>query len=540
MRKFTLFLAALCCAVMANALDPSTIFYQPEGIRYELTLATHQAIVVSNKIPGTLDNYVGLSGHINIPATIEYNHETYQVTAIADEAFIRVKHILSVTIEEGVTTVGSLAFGGCPCLKSVTLPESVTAIGDAAFADCMVLQSLTLPDGLTVIPANMCSYCMDLKTLHLPASLVEIGEEAFMDCYGLIEIEIPDGTAFIGAGAFQDCTNLRTLTLPASVAQIGDNAFGWCRSLDVIKCHITPPLAINENVFTGVDCKHVALCVPNQSVNTYRSYNVWKKFYVNPLILNISFVVNGQTVYSLPLEYGTPATTVKEEAKAVEQQMSIPAGKVFKHWNPEITWVTRDQVYEAVIEPAATVTQCKIQFAVNGVPKTSFLLNEGSSKADVEYLASLFLDQVDMPADLEFKYWEPALAAVTDNQTYNAVFDYIDQNSYPISFVINGETVFTVDLKYGTEDWIVEGYANAVANSAVYPEGMTFKDWDKYFDKVTGPETYTARLRPIGQGIDQPTSDSSLKGRGQKVIKDGQLLINRNGKTYNAQGAEVK
>ena len=540
MRKFTLFLAALCCAVMANALDPSTIFYQPEGIRYELTLATHQAIVVSNKIPGTLDNYVGLSGHINIPATIEYNHETYQVTAIVDEAFIRVKHILSVTIEEGVTTVGSLAFGGCPCLKSVTLPESVTAIGDAAFADCMVLQSLTLPDGLTVIPANMCSYCMDLKTLHLPANLLEIGEEAFMDCYGLVEIEIPDGTAFIDAGAFQNCTNLRTLTLPASVAQIGDNAFGWCRSLDVIKCHITPPLAINENVFTGVDCKHVALCVPNQSVNTYRSYNVWKKFYVNPLILNISFIVNGQTVYSLPLEYGTPATTVKEEAKAVEQQMSIPAGKVFKHWNPEITWVTTDQVYEAVIEPAATVTQCKIQFAVNGVPKTSFLLDEGSSKADVEYLASLFLDQVDMPADLEFKYWEPALAAVTDNQTYNAVYDYIDQNSYPISFVINGETVFTVDLKYGTEDWIVEGYANAVANSAVYPEGMTFKDWDKYFDKVTGPETYTARLRPIGEGIDQPTSDSSLKGRGKKLIKDGQLLIERNGKTYNALGTEVQ
>ena len=39
------------------------------------------------------------------------------------------------------------------------------------------------------------------------------------------------------------------------------------------------------------------------------------------------------------------------------------------------------------------------------------------------------------------------------------------------------------------------------------------------------------------QGIDQPTSDSSLKGRGKKLIKDGQLLIERNGKTYNALGA---
>ena len=45
---------------------------------------------------------------------------------------------------------------------------------------------------------------------------------------------------------------------------------------------------------------------------------------------------------------------------------------------------------------------------------------------------------------------------------------------------------------------------------------------------------------PGTEGIEQPTSDSSLKGRANKVIKDGQLYIERNGKTYNAQGAEVK
>ena len=42
------------------------------------------------------------------------------------------------------------------------------------------------------------------------------------------------------------------------------------------------------------------------------------------------------------------------------------------------------------------------------------------------------------------------------------------------------------------------------------------------------------------QGIEEPTSDSALKGRGKKLIKDGQLLIERNGKTYNALGAELK
>ena len=49
-----------------------------------------------------------------------------------------------------------------------------------------------------------------------------------------------------------------------------------------------------------------------------------------------------------------------------------------------------------------------------------------------------------------------------------------------------------------------------------------------------------AREVKANEGIEQPTSDSSLRGRANKVVRDGQLLIERNGKTYNAQGAEVK
>ena len=45
---------------------------------------------------------------------------------------------------------------------------------------------------------------------------------------------------------------------------------------------------------------------------------------------------------------------------------------------------------------------------------------------------------------------------------------------------------------------------------------------------------------PGTEGIEQPTSDSSLKGRANKLLRNGMLLIEKNGKTYNAQGAEVR
>ena len=44
----------------------------------------------------------------------------------------------------------------------------------------------------------------------------------------------------------------------------------------------------------------------------------------------------------------------------------------------------------------------------------------------------------------------------------------------------------------------------------------------------------------VPEGIEQPTSDSSLKERGQKVLRNGQLFILRDGKTYNALGMEIK
>ena len=531
MRKIFLLFAALCCTVMANAEE-----IIQNGIRYSLIKEYRQAIVVSNKT--SQGNYANLQGKVTIPASIQYDGTTYNIYIIDKVAFCQCSTITSVTIEEGVYEIGIGAFRSCPNLESVTLPESVNSIKWAAFRDDARLTSLTLPKGLQVIPSEMCSYCPSLKSITLPENLVAIDTCAFLNCAALTSIVIPNKTALICNQAFFGCTSLETVDIPASVASIEEKAFHGCYNLETIKCRITPPLSINANVFENVVCANVSLHVPNQSVNAYKAHSVWKEFYVLPLMHTISFVVNGATVYSKPMEWGTPAATVKEEAKAVEQQMSIPAGKVFKHWNPEITAVTKDQAYEAVIEANSTITKCTISF-VYGSKYASFLLDEGSPKSDVEYLAELFLEQIYVPMDMKFKYWEPELAAVTDNQTYNAVFGYIYLNYYTIKFVIDGKTALSVALKYGTEDWVVEGYANAVAANAVYPEGMTFKDWDKYFNKVTEDETYTARLRPIGEGVEQPTSGSSLKG-GEKFLRDGQLLIERNGKIYNALGTEIQ
>jgi hypothetical protein len=94
---------------------------------------------------------------------------------------------------------------------------------------------------------------------------------------------------------------------------------------------------------------------------------------------------------------------------------------------------------------------------------------------------------------------------------------------------------------------IIDGTRNAL--SAVF--GTPFGDFEGGTDIVATPtggdhEVIACSVRlvrnepTVPEGIEQPTSDSSLKGRGQKVLRNGQLFILRDGKTYNALGMEIK
>ncbi len=164
--------------------------------------------------------------------------------------------IASVSLPDGVTSLGSHAFSKCASLTTVSLGNGLTTVGDYAFADCKKLTSLTLGNRLTAI-GDRAFDSAGLTSLVLPATVQTIGEWSFFNCplttltlndglqsigsrafYGaaIQTLDIPNSVTMLGTYAFSNCKKLETLTVGNGITKIGDYAFNSCTMLSQIAC----------------------------------------------------------------------------------------------------------------------------------------------------------------------------------------------------------------------------------------------------------------------------------------------------------------
>lgn len=80
--------------------------------------------------------------------------------------------ITSVTITDGVTSVGKSSFGQCTSLTTVTIGNDVETIGEWAFNDCGAqFTSLTLGNSIRTIEITLSCLVQELPVLHSPVPL---------------------------------------------------------------------------------------------------------------------------------------------------------------------------------------------------------------------------------------------------------------------------------------------------------------------------------------------------------------------------------
>lgn len=145
------------------------------------------------------------------------------IVAIGDFAFAR-SSLNSITIPDGVETIGYGAFYHCDNLSEVKIPDSVKYIKSYAFDNTKFVNDY--PDDFVIVGNGiLIAYKGSDSVVTIPEGVKLIADGAFRDHMGITAVNLPDSLSIIGEDAFNGCKNLKTVNRGNNVNIIGANAF---------------------------------------------------------------------------------------------------------------------------------------------------------------------------------------------------------------------------------------------------------------------------------------------------------------------------
>ena len=177
----------------------------------------------------------GETGHLDIPAELD----GFSVVAItgtsATQGAFQNSGLSSVTIPEGVETLGSHAFYWSRLL-AVDFPTSLKRIGAKAFALTAIGfggEAIVFPDGLKEI-GEQAFWACDFEQMSIPDSVTAIGRSAFANCKQMTFLKIGTGTSLLPSGAFENCDQLKRVEFGEGLVEIGPDCFRGSMMAEVI------------------------------------------------------------------------------------------------------------------------------------------------------------------------------------------------------------------------------------------------------------------------------------------------------------------
>ncbi len=149
-------------------------------------------------------------------------------------------------------------------ITSITLSQ-VYALGDNEFKGLTSVKSVTLNDGLTSIGASAFEGCTKLTTITIPASVTSIGADAFKGCTALTTVKI-EGDPVIADGAIPSgVTVVKPITLD------GNGSTGITTELEALNGYTTK-VTINRTFPAG---KKQTVCLPFAPTELLSQGKVW-------------------------------------------------------------------------------------------------------------------------------------------------------------------------------------------------------------------------------------------------------------------------
>ena len=179
---------------------------------------------------------------LNLPSNIKFEDGACDVfseskvknvtigCAMCESMFYGCNYLETVTFtaDNDINEIPKAAFELTVGLKKIEIPSSVKKIGDSAF-ELSAVSEIKFNEGLETIGNLAFNTWGSFEKITLPSTVKSIGEECF-NSYKPYLIELNDGLERVGKQAFICKFANQSVKIPASVTEIGEKAFGYSDS----------------------------------------------------------------------------------------------------------------------------------------------------------------------------------------------------------------------------------------------------------------------------------------------------------------------
>ena len=390
-----------------------------------------------------------------------------------------------------VTSIGGIAFQGCTSITEVSIPSTVTTIETMAFYDCSGLTSLVIPQSVT-----------------------SIGRMVFYGCTNLTSINIPRNLTTLQEYLFSHCRSLPAITIPAGVTSIKRECFSDCSSLTAVICEGATPAQLEPDVFQDTPSS-MEIVVPCGAQDTY--LEAWSSW--------VSHINNRSAAKAV-------ADTLRGSASVPETVCDSLISATANYGYHFTQWSDGNTDNPRTIDPMAYVTYTA-EFARNTYTITD--LSDTLQGTIAGAKQAEYLDEVQLTAVAKKGYrFEQWTDGVTDN---------------PRTIVLTRDTTFTAEFfsVINTDVNYVDKAGSAMrseratlyAPQAPEIEGFTFVEWvvvaSDLADGISIQATYQAN-----EPTSAPAVYTNPANKAQKLVRNGNVYILTESKTYTIAGTEVR
>lgn len=555
---------------------------------------THLASVT---LPSTLGSIGSSAFHSNAFTSISIPSS---VTSIGSYAFKDCSSLESVSLSN-ITVLNEEVFSNCSALESIALPASLTTINRYAFKDCSSLTSITIPESVTTMTCNNGDHaspifagCTSLASVVWNArhcgGFTRVGQyQEYATPFEAIKTNIASFTfgenvEHIPAYLCHGMTGLESITIPASVSSIGAYAFDGCTGITSVASNATIPPTLASGAFSSPSTKKLYLPHDIDVKAAYRAASGWSSFTEeNTYPKIVQFDLNGksgtipdpQYFDNLTSKASAPSDPADDGYFVFDKWCSDEEGEspfnfasmnitadmtLFAKWglNGTLALSETDDNSTKLSDYNGSTVDVNLTRSLTNAQYNTFCL---PFSLNASQMTTAFGEGYDLEELTDVTYDGEVLGLVfTQREALEAGKPYLLQPANNVSNPsFTGVEIDASTPSDGLDNTFIEfhgvyspteltgGNKNLLflgaGNELFWPSSTgDLKGFRAYFE-VKGSAQKAVRARIVKKedaatGIDQITNDQLPITN--KFLRNGQLLILRDGKTYNAQGMLVE